>query len=163
MTEDIVRPSFSAVGVSHRLIRDGLIDEERPAFERQFREAMTAAAQTLDLTGVESLLRAWERIVALTEREGVEQRRRVLRRAAEIWRNRDNQDCAGRCDAVDVQAELTNEDQQRQAEANRARLHRQFEAGEPLTDSAGNPVGHSEPYCLVPLDELVFADRSSKG
>lgn len=89
---DSLQLSFGSV--SPRLIRDGLIEEERSAFEGQFREAMTVAAERLDLTDVEKLLRAWRRIVELAEWEGAEQRRRVLRQATSIWRCRDNADLA---------------------------------------------------------------------
>lgn len=149
--------------LSPRLISDGLIDEERPAFQRRFRRAMLLAAESLDLTPVWDLLRTWQRIVELTERDGAEQRRRVLRRAAAIWRSQDDVDRGRGRDAADVLAELMTEDQRRQAEENRARLRWQFDAKEPLTDSAGSPIGHSEPYCLVPLDELVFDDSHPKG
>lgn len=120
MTDDIVRPPCSFEGSSPRLIRDRLTDEERPAFERQFRDAMAAAAQTLDLTEVETLLQAWRRIAELTEREGAERRRRVLQRASAVWRSRDNADRAPGQDVVDVLAGLMSEDQRRQTDENRA-------------------------------------------
>lgn len=59
MPDDVsAEPCPNFTGVSPRLIRDQLIVEERLGFERQFREAMAAAAETLDLTEVEKLLRA---------------------------------------------------------------------------------------------------------
>lgn len=101
----------------------------------------------------------WRRIAELTEREGAEQRRRVLKQAPSIWQSRDNVGRRRRQDVTDVLAGLMTEDQWRRAEEIRARLQRQFEAGEPLTDSAGNSIRRSEPYCLVPLDELFGEDR----
>lgn len=73
-------------------IRDALIDEEREEFECAYREAMTEAAETLDLTRVLDVLRSYYRIARLTQRQGVEAHRRMMRKAAEIERNGKNPD-----------------------------------------------------------------------
>lgn len=38
---------------------------------------------------------------------------------------------------------------------------RQDAAGELVTDAQGRPMGRSEPYVLVPLDELNFDDTDA--
>jgi hypothetical protein len=81
--------------------------------------------------------RAWRRIVELTERDGAEHRRRILQRAVRIWRKRDSVDRGLTDDAAGLVRQRMSEDQRRQADANRARILAQFEAGEPLTDSEG--------------------------
>jgi hypothetical protein len=73
-------------------IRDGLIDEERAEFERAYRDAMTEAAHTLDLTRVLDVLRAYHRIAWLTRQQGPEAHRRMLDKAAEIQRTGGNPD-----------------------------------------------------------------------
>lgn len=91
MADDKVESPTLTGGLSPRAIRAAVLEEERPGFERQYREAMAVAvaAETLDLAGVEELLRAWQRIAELTERDGRENRRRVLAKAVLVWRNRD--------------------------------------------------------------------------
>ena len=75
-------------------IRDALIDEERAAFERAYRDAITEAAQTMDLTRVLDVLRTYHRIAWLTQRQGVAAHRRMLDKAAAIVRTGTNPDGA---------------------------------------------------------------------
>jgi hypothetical protein len=85
--------------LSPRAIRDAVLEEERPAFERQYRAALATAAETLDLTGLEKLLRAWHRIGELTERDGRAKRREILARAVRCGATaipRTLRPCAGR-------------------------------------------------------------------
>jgi Family of unknown function (DUF6247) len=77
-------------GTSPASIRDALIGEERAAFEDAYRHAMAEAAETLDLTRVLDVLRNYHRIAWLTQRQGAEAHRRMLDKAAEIVRDRDN-------------------------------------------------------------------------
>jgi Family of unknown function (DUF6247) len=65
-------------------IRDALIDEERAAFERAYRDAITEAALTMDLTQVLDVLRNYHRIAWLTQRQGAAAHRRMLDKAAAI-------------------------------------------------------------------------------
>jgi hypothetical protein len=73
-------------------IRDALIDEERAAFERAYRDAITEAAQTMDLTGVLDVLRNYHRIAWLTQRQGAAAHRRMLDKAAAILQTGTNPD-----------------------------------------------------------------------
>lgn len=73
-------------------IRDALIDEERVEFERAYRQALAEAAETLDLTRVLDVLRTYHRIARLTQQQGPEAHRRMLDKAAEILRIRQNPD-----------------------------------------------------------------------
>lgn len=73
-------------------IRDALIDEERAEFERAYQQALTEAAETLDLTRVLDVLRNYHRIAWLTQQQGPEAHRRLLDKAAEILRTRRNPD-----------------------------------------------------------------------
>lgn len=45
-----------------RAIREALLPEEAGDFDREFRQAMADATETLDLTGVLALLRRWQRV-----------------------------------------------------------------------------------------------------
>lgn len=56
-----------------RVIRDALIDAERTEFERRYAEEMAAAARTLDLTGVLTVLNTYRKIADITQRQGVEE------------------------------------------------------------------------------------------
>lgn len=161
MTEDAVEPPFVLSGLSPRAIRDAVLEEERAGFERQYRAALATAAETLDLSGLEELLRAWHRIGELTERDGRAKRREVLARAVRVWRNRGNPDPDRERQSREFEQRLwarLSEEQRRQVQAHREQVRRQVEAGEPITDSQGRPMGKSEPYVLVPLDELHFDD-----
>lgn len=73
-------------------IREALIDEERVEFERAYRQAMAEAIETLDLTRVLDVLRSYHRIAWLTQRQGPEAHRRMLDKAAEIMRTKQNPD-----------------------------------------------------------------------
>lgn len=73
-------------------IRDALIDEERVEFERSYRQALVEAAEILDLTRVLDVLRTYHRIAWLTQRQGPAAHRRMLDKAAEILRTRQNPD-----------------------------------------------------------------------
>lgn len=161
MTEDAVEPLFALSSLSPRAIRDAVLEEERGAFERQYRQALESAAETLDLAELEKLLRAWRRIGELTERDGREKRREILTRAVQVWRNRHSPDPERDRQSREFEERLwarLTEEQRQQVQAHREQVSRQVEAGEPITDSQGRPMGESEPYVLVPLDELSFDD-----
>lgn len=63
-------------------VRAALISEEAVEFDRQWRAAMAAATESLDLTGVLALLESWRKIAWLTASAGPEAHRRMYRRAA---------------------------------------------------------------------------------
>lgn len=65
-----------------RAIRDALVDAERAEFERRYAEEMAAAARTLDLTGVLTVLNTYRKIADITQRQGVEAHRRMLAQVA---------------------------------------------------------------------------------
>jgi hypothetical protein len=48
-------------------VRAALIDEETGEFDRQWREALAAAAETLDLSGVVAILDHWRRMAWLQQ------------------------------------------------------------------------------------------------
>lgn len=79
-------------GTSPASIRDALIDEERAEFEQAYQAAMAEAADTLDLTRVLDVLRAYHRIATLTQRHGPQAHRRMLDKVAEIQRTGRNPD-----------------------------------------------------------------------
>jgi hypothetical protein len=72
-----------------RAIRDALVDAERAEFERRYAEEMAAAARTLDLTGVLTVLNTYRKIADITQRQGVEAHRRML---AQVTRLQNGQD-----------------------------------------------------------------------
>jgi hypothetical protein len=67
-----------------RAIRDALVDAERAEFERRYAEEMAAAARTLDLTGVLTVLNTYRKIADITQRQGVEAHRRMLAQVARL-------------------------------------------------------------------------------
>lgn len=79
-------------GTSPAAIRDALIDEERAEFEQAYQEVMAEATDTLDLTRVLDVLRAYHRIATLTQRQGRQAHRRMLDKVAEIQRTGRNPD-----------------------------------------------------------------------
>jgi hypothetical protein len=72
-----------------RAIRDALVDVERAEFERRYREEMAAAAHTLDLTGVLTVLDTYRKIADITQRQGVETHRRMLAQVTRLLNGQD--------------------------------------------------------------------------
>jgi hypothetical protein len=60
------RPLLDA---SPQVIRAGLLPEEAGDFDREFRQAMADATETLDLTDVLALLQRWERVARSSSRD----------------------------------------------------------------------------------------------
>jgi len=69
-------------------IRDALVASDRVEFERQYREEMTAAAESLDLTGVLWVLAEWREVADLTQRQGVAAHERMLAVVADLEQGR---------------------------------------------------------------------------
>jgi hypothetical protein len=67
-------------GAGPAAIRAGLLPEERGEFDQAYRRALTAAAETLDLTGVFDMLEGWRQRAILSANP--ETYRRALARAA---------------------------------------------------------------------------------
>ncbi|MET7773977.1 DUF6247 family protein [Nocardia sp. NPDC005366] len=65
-------------------IRDALVGSERAEFERRYREEMTAAAESLNLTGVLAVLAGWREIADLTQRQGAAAHERMLAVVADL-------------------------------------------------------------------------------
>ena len=65
-----------------RAIRAGLLPEEAGDFDREFRAAMSAATETLDLTGVLDLLERWRRVARSSRDERAH--RRMLEHADQL-------------------------------------------------------------------------------
>lgn len=65
-------------------IRDALVGSERAEFERRYRQEMTAAAESLNLTGVLAVLAEWRAIADLTQRQGAATHERMLAVVAEL-------------------------------------------------------------------------------
>lgn len=63
-------------------MRAALIPEEAAEFERDWREVLAKAADTLDLTEVLETLESWRLVAQLTAAAGPEQHRAMYRRAA---------------------------------------------------------------------------------
>lgn len=67
-------------------IRAALIPEEQPDFDRQWRKALTEAADSLDLADVFRVLDSWRRRATITAHLGHHSYRNMLARAEEILR-----------------------------------------------------------------------------
>lgn len=65
-------------------IRDALVGSERAEFERRYREEMTAAAESLNLTGVLAVLAQWREVADLTQRQGAAAHERMLAVVADL-------------------------------------------------------------------------------
>lgn len=64
-------------------VRAALIPEEAAEFERDWREVMARAAESLDLSEVLDTLESWRLVAQLTAAVGPESHRAMYRRAAE--------------------------------------------------------------------------------
>jgi hypothetical protein len=67
-------------------VRRALAPEDAAVFDEQWREAMSTAMDTLDLTGVHDVLDSWRPVAWLTSARGVAGYRRILARADETLR-----------------------------------------------------------------------------
>jgi hypothetical protein len=65
------------------VVRGALIPEEAAEFDRQWREVMARATESLDLAEVFQTLDSWRRVARLTAAQGAEAHRAMYRRAAE--------------------------------------------------------------------------------
>ena len=63
-------------------VRAALIPEEAAEFDRQWREVMGRAIETLDLSEVLDTLESWRRVARLTVSAGADAHRAMYRRAA---------------------------------------------------------------------------------
>lgn len=77
---DPQRPPFA--DASPAQVRAALIPEEATEFDQQWRQVMTIATDTLDLTEVLATLESWRRIAWMTTANGPDAHRRMYRRAA---------------------------------------------------------------------------------
>jgi hypothetical protein len=68
-----------------REIRAALAGEEVAHFDREYRRTMAEAAESLDLSGVMSMLRRWQRI-AWSRQDDPDAHRHMLTRADELGR-----------------------------------------------------------------------------
>lgn len=73
-------PSFADASPAE--VRAALIPEEAAEFEREWREVMARATDTLDLSEVLATLESWRRVARLTAAQGAEAHRAMYRRAA---------------------------------------------------------------------------------
>lgn len=81
------RPLFA--DASPAQVRAALIPEEAVEFDHQWRDVMTRATETLDLTEVLAVLESWRRVAWLTTANGSDAHRRMYRRAAARRANED--------------------------------------------------------------------------
>lgn len=63
-------------------VRAALIPEEAAEFEREWREVLARAAETLDLSEVLETLESWRLVAQLTAATGADAHRAMYRRAA---------------------------------------------------------------------------------
>ena len=80
MTAAAVKPPFA--NASPAEIRAALLPEERPDFDREYRRALEAAAESLTLDELHETLTCWRRVAWMTQSDPTAHRR-MLRTAAE--------------------------------------------------------------------------------
>lgn len=107
-SDDAAVPAL-APDATPEAIRDALVGEERVEFERRYRSALVEASDSLDLSGVLDILRAYHRVAVQTQHRGTHRHQRLLDKARLITSERRNPD------AVSV-------------EAHRDRLNRRLES-----------------------------------
>jgi Family of unknown function (DUF6247) len=88
MAADAVEPSRTRnfKDASPREVRAALVPEEQPDFDRQWRKAMTEAADSLELADVHRVLDSWRRRATITTHLGHDGYRRMLAKAERILR-----------------------------------------------------------------------------
>lgn len=87
VTADVDRPRpRNFKDASPREVRAALVPEEQPEFDRQWREALKHAADSLDLTEVHDCLDSWRRRATTTNYLGHDGYRNLLARAERILR-----------------------------------------------------------------------------
>ena len=67
-------------------IRAALLAEDQPEFDRQWREALTVAAEALSLDEVHDTLESWRRVAWLVSEHGQDGYRRMMAQAQETLR-----------------------------------------------------------------------------
>lgn len=72
-----------------RAIYDALVGVEQAEFAERYREAMAAAAESLDLTRVLAVLATFREIAETTQRNGGEAHRRMLAQVEDLQQGRD--------------------------------------------------------------------------
>lgn len=85
MTAAATRPPFADASPAE--IRATLIPEEQPEFDREYRRAFQAAAETFSLEELDKTLESWRRIAWMCTDPG--RYRRMWRRAAELYTHED--------------------------------------------------------------------------
>jgi hypothetical protein len=77
------RNGASFADASPAEVRAALIPEEAEQFDRQWRQVMAEATESLDLTKVFETLESWRRVARLTAAAGAQAHREMYLRAAE--------------------------------------------------------------------------------
>ena len=75
-------------GSTPRAIHDALVGGERAEFVRRYGEEMSAAAQSLDLTGVLAVLATFREIAETTRRHGPDAHARMLEQVRDLQEGR---------------------------------------------------------------------------
>lgn len=84
VTTTAVKPPFADASPAE--IRAALLAEDQPEFDRQWREALTAAAEALSLDEVHNTLESWRRVAWLVSAHGPDGYRRMMAQAQETLR-----------------------------------------------------------------------------
>nr|WP_042198901.1 DUF6247 family protein [Kibdelosporangium sp. MJ126-NF4]CEL23609.1 hypothetical protein [Kibdelosporangium sp. MJ126-NF4]CTQ93146.1 hypothetical protein [Kibdelosporangium sp. MJ126-NF4] len=70
-------------------IRDALVGSERAEFEQRYAEEMAAAAHTLNLAGVLTVLGTYRKIAEITQRQGPHAHQRMLDQVDRLLQGQD--------------------------------------------------------------------------
>ncbi|MGH3871711.1 MAG: DUF6247 family protein [Pseudonocardiaceae bacterium] len=84
MATTALKPPFADASPAE--VRAGLLTEDQPEFDRQWREALTVAAKALSLDEVHDTLESWRRVAWLVSEHGHDGYRRMMAQAQETLR-----------------------------------------------------------------------------
>ncbi|MDN5918385.1 MAG: DUF6247 family protein [Pseudonocardia sp.] len=90
-----------------RAIRDALVGSERAEFERDYQQAMTESATTLDLTEVLKVLGVYRELAEIARRQGPEAHLRMLDAVDRIQRGQAVPVIAGHLHKAEISARLS--------------------------------------------------------
>lgn len=92
----------NGIGFSPAQIRETILPEDQPEFDRQWRAALNVAAEKLSLDEVRETLESWRRVACLVTAHGPEGYRQMMATAEQILRTRQSPPGSVEIDVVEA-------------------------------------------------------------